>query len=940
MAYNIGPRIGIDGEKEFRQSIRNINDEYKALEAETRKAAKAFEANGDEQGKLKKQAQQLERQIGTQHKKIELLEDAVSKATKKFGENSIEATRLRGALFDTQATVADLESELSDTNRKLTNLAEGFDEVSEEATDAGNSILDFGDILNANLAADLIEDGMHELADVVADFAKGTLDAASDVNAAGSQFEQTFGDMEDTARKTLEGISDKTKIAVTRMQGDFTKMYAFTKTAGADSEEAMDIAGRAMEAAADSAAYYDRSIEEVTEQLQSFLKGNYENDAALGISATETTRNAKANEMYATSFNKLSEAQKVDVLLAMVEAGNEASGALGQAAREADSWVNVQGELNEAIRQLQATLGQPALKAAIPIVQSITEGIYDLTEKSDWQKLDDGIYDFVSSMEDAEKQFQDTGKEIESTAYTAEWYVNRLKELEAAGLDTAEAQSEYASVVKELNSLVPDLNLTIDEQTGLIEQNTSAILDDVKAWKARATAQALQNKVTAQLKAQGEAEADLYAAKAKLVELQAEQANLERQLAEVIGDASAEARQQRNELEANSQTFLKSDVALSGLIDTFTVAADPITQLEKQLQENRAAQIGLNAAIKDGKQTVENYDTEISELEKSVELFGKETSSAAGDQDALNAKTEEVERELTNLQTAYDEAAASARESIDSQIGLFDELSAESTMSTAEIIANWQNQQMAFINYAANLQKAVDMGLDQALIEQLSDGTEQSMLILDQFVNGTEINVDEINAAFKKLDSAKNTASSAMAEIRTGANSEIGKLIADASTWGDDIIAGAVAGVKKNAYRFNDTMSALGKGGSKSFLAAMAIKSPSRVMIDASEDVVDGAVVGVELNAEKFENAMADLAEVGHTAFLDEKLIAAENYPNVMEASGHAGMTPNSTEVNYGGFNITIYQNDGESSDELADRVMDRIQTEIIRREDAFSAYQ
>lgn len=55
---------------------------------------------------------------------------------------------------------------------------------------------------------------------------------------------------------------------------------------------------RALRAAADSAAYYDTSVEQATETLQSFLKGNYENDAALGLSATETTRNAAAMELF------------------------------------------------------------------------------------------------------------------------------------------------------------------------------------------------------------------------------------------------------------------------------------------------------------------------------------------------------------------------------------------------------------------------------------------------------------------------------------------------------------------------------------------------------------------------------------------------------------------------------------------------------------------
>ena len=94
-----------------------------------------------------------------------------------------------------------------------------------------------------------------------------------------------------------------------------------------DTAGALELTERATRAAADGAAFYDKSIEEVTENLQLFLKGNYENDAALGISATETTRNAAANALYGKSFNELSESQKQLTLLKMVEDGQAAAGA-------------------------------------------------------------------------------------------------------------------------------------------------------------------------------------------------------------------------------------------------------------------------------------------------------------------------------------------------------------------------------------------------------------------------------------------------------------------------------------------------------------------------------------------------------------------------------------------------------------------------------------
>lgn len=55
-----------------------------------------------------------------------------------------------------------------------------------------------------------------------------------------------------------------------------------------DSANALSMMEEALQVTADSAAYYDRSLEDTAESLKSFLKGNFENDAALGLFCTET----------------------------------------------------------------------------------------------------------------------------------------------------------------------------------------------------------------------------------------------------------------------------------------------------------------------------------------------------------------------------------------------------------------------------------------------------------------------------------------------------------------------------------------------------------------------------------------------------------------------------------------------------------------------------
>ena len=211
------------------------------------------------------------------------------------------------------------------------------------------------------------------------------IESAAEMNAASAQFSQVFGNLESDAASSLGKIADDTGIVEERLKGSYTQIAAFAKTSGLDTADALELSNRAMLAVADSAAFYDRSLEETAESLRSFLKGNYENDAALGLSATETTRNAAAMELYGQSFNDLSEAQKQLTLLKMVEDANKLSGALGQASRESDTWSNVTGNLNQEFTNLLGTLGQNLLPVVTPIVQFIS----NLLEK--FGELDPGI---------------------------------------------------------------------------------------------------------------------------------------------------------------------------------------------------------------------------------------------------------------------------------------------------------------------------------------------------------------------------------------------------------------------------------------------------------------------------------------------------------------------------------------------------------------------
>ncbi|AQU79716.1 hypothetical protein AJGP001_10770 [Planococcus faecalis] len=109
--------------------------------------------------------------------------------------------------------------------------------------------------------------------DQIKDLGLSMIQAAADGKAMTAQFSEVFGSMEADAADKLGAISDETTILENRMKGSFTKIAAFAKTGGMDTAESLDLADRSMRVIADSAAFYDKALDDTTESLQSFLKG-------------------------------------------------------------------------------------------------------------------------------------------------------------------------------------------------------------------------------------------------------------------------------------------------------------------------------------------------------------------------------------------------------------------------------------------------------------------------------------------------------------------------------------------------------------------------------------------------------------------------------------------------------------------------------------------
>ena len=359
--------------KSNQTQLKELQNEQSQLASEMTKVTSSFKLQESALGSNASEAERnalAQKKIGAQSeivsKQISNLEQQLEITKKEFGENSTQANRMEAELNQAKTAFNHLNDEMKGTKSAADSTQESLSEISR------------------NLRAELLQQFSEKLSAIsekLVEVGKEALEAAAQMQASNAQFTTVFGDMETQAREALNAIGQEMDIVPERLQGSFTQMASFAKTSGLDTAEALDLTSRATRAAADGAAFYDKSIESVTESLQSFLKGNFANDAALGISATETTRNAAANKLYGKSFKDLSEAQKQLTLLQMVEDGNKLSGALGQAARESDGLENVMGNLKQAGTNALSAIGQPLLEMMIPVFQTlatIVKGVAEL----------------------------------------------------------------------------------------------------------------------------------------------------------------------------------------------------------------------------------------------------------------------------------------------------------------------------------------------------------------------------------------------------------------------------------------------------------------------------------------------------------------------------------------------------------------------------------
>ncbi len=174
---DIGPKIGIDGEAEFRKQLGNINQQLKTLGSEMKAVTSAFEAGDRSEAALGAQSEVLNRQIEAQEQKLAQLRKGLDAAADKYGENDTKTLRWAQAVNDATADLNKMKSALSKTDGDMDDLSDTTEQAGEAAERTGGK---FGSMKVA--LGNLVSSGIQAAASAIGNAVKSlfSLDEATE----------------------------------------------------------------------------------------------------------------------------------------------------------------------------------------------------------------------------------------------------------------------------------------------------------------------------------------------------------------------------------------------------------------------------------------------------------------------------------------------------------------------------------------------------------------------------------------------------------------------------------------------------------------------------------------------------------------------------------------------------------------------------------------
>lgn len=359
MAVQIGPRIGIDGEKEYRAQIQQIIQQTKTLDTAMNATASAWDKNTSQMTKNKATAQTLVAKIEQMESQLSVMNGMLSQSAAKFGEADQRTLKWKQAVDNTAASLNSMKQRLESLNgaQNFSAMATQMADYGTKMQNVGSKLSTLGTKMSTYITVPLVAAGAASIA------------LASDMEEASSKTDVVFGSMSGAVHQFANDALSTFGLASSSALTMASTFGAMASSMGMSDQVAADMSTTLTGLAADMASFYNVSTEVAQTSLQSIFTGETEALKKFGIVMTQTNLEEFARQQ-GDVYKSMSESEKVMTRYQFVLA--QTADAQGDFERTSGGTANSIRVFQESIKELGASFGAILLPVITPIIQKLS----------------------------------------------------------------------------------------------------------------------------------------------------------------------------------------------------------------------------------------------------------------------------------------------------------------------------------------------------------------------------------------------------------------------------------------------------------------------------------------------------------------------------------------------------------------------------------------